>query len=117
MNSGFVVGAVLVGHHLNIAGASHYPCFGRIEKITKGGAFRVVFLMKQDVVNDKNSSGEWGSRQQVKPTDVSRSDSALARFNGNDEDEDKVDCLWSKDYSWDLYDASKEYFDDHDNGD
>ena len=103
------IGTILAGTEL-CAGASRYPQFGKITKVTKTGKYRINFLSNIKIDSEHNKSGVWGSHQVIKP-DINNTlaDSCLGTvFEGH---------LMSKNIYWTLYSDSEIYMNVFDNGD
>lgn len=112
----FAVGDIFVCYP-HRAGASKYPVFGKVTKITPAGKYRITFLQKLYPESEKNSSGLWGSYKVVKP-DLNNllGESVLTKWDPN-----YPTRLYAGErnmyFCWDIYIPSQEYMDHHDNGD
>lgn len=118
----FKIGDIVVCERPITAGASRYPKFAKITKITPTGKFRLAYLYKSYPECKDNSSGNWGYKRLTVPTDeksvigllVKRPDSSWQVINkdhvlvGPDK---HTDAVWIK------YDPFFQYWDEFDNRD
>ena len=107
-----------------IAGASKYPTFGKIVKITPGRKYRIDFLESTLPPCDRNTQGTFGSRRLVKPGNQWQSNarlyerSLLAKWRSEYPDYLYANSKYHYGYGfWYHYDPNQDYWLVHDNGD
>jgi hypothetical protein len=114
MKNSFPVGSLLVGNLINKAGCSNYPTFGKIKKITPTGKYRIITIASKNIDSVNNWHDQNGSYRAIIPditTELGKS--YLATLSK----ESRYPILIGSNMDWVLYDESKEYANQHDNGD
>lgn len=112
----------MVCEHPMTAGASIYPKFAKITKVTPTGKFRLAYLYKSYPECKDNSSGNWGYRRLTVPTNEKSMIGLLVKHPDSswqiiDKDSTLVGPNKHTDAIWRKYNPSVQYWDEFDNGD